>query len=321
MTIIIALVAGVIIFMFIMGVSSLFQSGKDQADQRVKNRLKALAMSDVDAETIDLVLRESSMSEVPWFNRLLEKMRWASNLTKLINQADAKGSAGVYLLICALLAVVGYFAGSFSGRMWVSGAAALLMGYAPIWGLKGKKNKRMLRFQKQLPEALDLMARALKAGHTFGGGMRMIADEFDNPIADEFGQTLDEINFGMDVDRALANLQDRVDCTDLKFFIVSVNIQRETGGNLAEIIAKISELVRERFALYGKIRVLSAEGRVSAYILTALPFLLTGILYTVNSDYISLLWTRELGQTMVWCAAVSMVIGVLVIRKIITIKV
>lgn len=321
MTIIIALAAAVIIFMFIMGVSSLFQSGKDQADQRVKNRLKALAMTDVDAETIDLVLRESSMSEVPWFNRLLEKMRWASNINKLIKQADAKGSAGIYLLVCALLAIVGFYAGTFSGRLWVSGALVVLLGYAPIWVLNGKKRKRMDHFQKQLPEALDLLARALKAGHTFGGGMRMIADEFDNPIADEFGQTLDEINFGMDVDRALANLQDRVDCTDLKFFIVSVNIQRETGGNLAEIIAKISELVRERFALYGKIRVLSAEGRVSAYILTALPFLLTGILYIVNPRYTSLLWTRDLGQTMVYCAAVSMAIGVLVIRKIITIKV
>ena len=129
------------------------------------------------------------------------------------------------------------------------------------------------------------------------------------------------MNYGMDVDRALSNLQERVDCPDLKFFIVSVNIQRETGGNLAEIIAKIASLVRERFALFGKIRVLSAEGRVSAYILIALPFLLTGILYVVNPDYVRLLWTRELGQNMVWGAAISMVIGWVIIRKIIQIKV
>ena len=177
------------------------------------------------------------------------------------------------------------------------------------------------RFQQQLPEALDLLARALKAGHTFGGGMRMVADEFDDPIGSEFGQTLDEINYGMNVDRALKNLLARVDCIDLKFFIVSINIQRETGGNLAEIIAKISALVRERFALFGKIKVLSAEGRISAVILIALPFLLAGVLYAVNSDYISLLWTRELGQTMLWGAVVSMTIGAVIIRKIIQIKV
>nr|WP_287412439.1 type II secretion system F family protein [Pseudodesulfovibrio sp.] len=321
LTLIISGVAVLIIFLLVMGVSSLMQSGADKADQKIKSRLKALALTDANAENIDLVLREAAMSEVPWFNRLLEKMRWASSLERLVYQADAKGTAGVYLLACALLAVIGFYAGSFSGRMVVSIAVGSLLGYFPIMRLKGMKRKRMNRFQQQLPEALDLMARALKAGHTFGGGMRMVADEFDAPIGPEFGQTLDEINYGMDVDKALLSLQKRVDCTDLKFFIVSVNIQRETGGNLAEIIAKIAELVRERFALFGKIRVLSAEGRVSAYILTALPFLLAGILYMLNPDYVSLLWKRELGQTMLWTSAISIGMGVLVIRKIIKIKV
>lgn len=321
LTLIISGVAVLIIFLLVMGVSSLMQSGADKADQKIKSRLKALALTDANAENIDLVLRDAAMSEVPWFNRLLEKMRWASSLENLIYQADAKGTAGIYLLVCALLAVIGVYAGSFSGRWLVSIVAGSLLGYFPIMRLKGMKRKRMNRFQKQLPEALDLMARALKAGHTFGGGMRMVADEFDAPIGPEFGQTLDEINYGMDVDRALLSLQSRVDCTDLKFFIVSVNIQRETGGNLAEIIAKIAELVRERFALFGKIKVLSAEGRVSAYILTSLPFLLTGILFLINPDYVSLLWKRELGQNMVWTASISVVMGILVIRKIIKIKV
>ncbi|BCS89625.1 type II secretion system F family protein [Pseudodesulfovibrio sediminis] len=321
LTIIISVIAVFIVFLLVMGIGSLMQSGSDKADQRVKSRLQALAMSDVDAETIDLVLRENAMSEVPWFNRMLENMQWAAKLERLIQHADAKGSAGVYLLVCATLAVIGFYVGSFSGRLWVSMAAFILLGGIPIWRLNSMKRKRMDRFQQQLPEALDLMARALKAGHTFGGGMRMVADEFDTPIGPEFGKTLDEINYGMDVDKALANLQERVECADLKFFTVSVNIQRETGGNLAEIIAKISELVRERFALFGKIRVLSAEGRVSAYILVALPFVLASILYLVNKDYISLLWTRELGQNMMWGAGISIVFGIIVIRKIITIKV
>ncbi|OIQ50682.1 Bacterial type II secretion system protein F domain protein [Pseudodesulfovibrio hydrargyri] len=322
MTLMIAGVAVLVVFLLIMGVGSLMQSGSDKAERRVKNRLRAMALSaDLDAASVDLVLRESAMSEVPLFNRLLEGMRWSANFNRLLYQADAKGTAGVYLLVCMLLAVVGFYAGTLSGRLWVSAAGALLLGYLPIWNLQGRKRRRMDRFQKQLPEALDLMARALKAGHTFGGGMRMVADEFDAPIGPEFGKTLDEMNYGMDVDRALTNLQGRVDCSDLKFFVVSVNIQRETGGNLAEIIAKIAALVRERFALFGKIRVLSAEGRVSAYILTALPFFLTGILYLISPDYISLLWSREMGQNMAWGAAVSMTIGAIIIRKIIKIKV
>jgi tight adherence protein B len=322
MTLIIAAAAVFIVFLLVMGIGSLMRSGSDKAERRVRDRLRAMALTaDIDAASVDLLLREAAMSEVPLFNRLLERMRWSANLSRLLYQADAKGAPGVYLLVCMLLAVIGFYAGSFSGRLWVSAAGAILLGYVPLWWLKGKKRKRMDRFQKQLPEALDLMARALKAGHTFGGGMRMVADEFEAPIGPEFGKTLDEMNYGMDVDRALSNLQGRVDCLDLKFFVVSVNIQRETGGNLAEIIAKIAALVRERFALYGKIRVLSAEGRVSAYILIALPFFLTGILYAVNSDYVSLLWTRELGLNMVWGAIISMTIGWIIIRKIITIKV
>ncbi|MCJ2164430.1 MULTISPECIES: type II secretion system F family protein [unclassified Pseudodesulfovibrio] len=321
LTIIISVVAVFIVFMLIMGIGSLMQSGSDKAERRVKSRLKALAMSDVDPDIVDLVLRETSMSEVPLFNRLLESMRWSARFSRLMYQADAKGSAGAYLLACALLAVIGFYVGTFSGRVWVSLAATILLGYIPLWRLQSMKRKRMDQFQKQLPEALDLMARALKAGHTFGGGMRMVANEFDAPIGPEFGKTLDEINYGMNVDRALANLQKRVDCPDLKFFVVSVNIQRETGGNLAEIIAKIASLVRERFALFGKIKILSAEGRISAYILVALPFVLGGILYAVNPDYVSLLWTRELGQNMTWGAVISMVFGSIIISRIIKIKV
>ncbi len=321
LTLLISGVAVLVVFLLIMGVSSLLQSGSDKAEQRVRQRLRALALAEADDEAVDLILRESAMSEVPWFNRLLERVRWAANLEKLIAQAEAKGTAGVYLLFCALLAVVGAYVGGLSGRLWVAAVSGGLLAYLPIWRLAAMKRKRMDRFQQQLPEALDLMARALKAGHTFGGGMRMVADEFESPIGPEFGKTLDEINYGMDVDRALSNLQSRVDCPDLKFFTVSINIQRETGGNLAEIIAKISSLVRDRFALFGKIRVLSAEGRVSAYILIALPFLLTAILYAVNAEYVSLLWTRDLGVSMVYAALFSMVIGWIVIRKIIKIKV
>ena len=321
-TLIIALGCTLVVFILIMGVAALLRSRHDEADARVRDRLRQFALTEVESESIDLVRKQSSMSSVPWFNRMLTSLRFAANLKRTIRQADAKGSAGVYLLICALLGMLGMYLGlAFADRLWVALVLTWFLGYAPIWYLRRRKAKRMDRFQKQLPDALDLMSRALKAGHTFSGAMRMVADEFENPIGVEFRTTLEEINFGMDVDRALANLQARMDVSDLKFFIVSVNIQRETGGNLAEIISNIARLVRERFTLFGKVRVLSAEGRISALLLSALPFFISGVLYVINPGYMSLLWTTEIGQGMAWGAIVSMAIGIMFMRRMVKITV
>lgn len=315
------LLCGLVVFLLAFGVSSLLRARNDEADERIRNRLGALAAADASAENVELLVRRQ-MSEVPWFNKLLQKMRWAANLSRLVAMAKAPGTPGLYLLMSATLAFVGIYAvymltGGFLG----AGTIALVLGYLPIAWLKRRKNKRMDRFQEQLPEALDLLARALKAGHTFGGGMRMVADEFEDPIGSEFRQTIDEINYGMDSDRALDALMRRVECPDLKFFVVSVNIQRETGGNLAEIVSNIARLVRERFQLHGKIKVLSAEGRISALILTLLPFAVAGILFLLNPGYMSLLWTTELGRAMAMGAACSMALGVFVIRRMVKIKV
>lgn len=319
---IIAAGCSLVAFFLIMSFTALLRAGKEDANDKVKDRLRQFALTEVEADSIDLIVKHASMSEVPLFNRMLEKLRFAAKLEKIIRQADAKGSTSVYLLTCAILAIMGLYVGVvLAEKLWVAFVLCGLFGYLPIAYVRRLKDKRMDRFQTQLPEALDLMSRALKAGHTFGGAMRMVADEFEDPIAGEFRLTLDEINFGMDADRALANLQDRVDVTDLRFFVVSVNIQRETGGNLAEIISNIARLVRERFLLFGKVRILSAEGRISALLLSALPFFITGVLYVINPDYISLLWTTELGKGMAWGAIISMVLGILSMRRMVRIKV
>jgi tight adherence protein B len=321
-SLLIALGCAFIVFLLVSGIASLLHSGRAAAEERVRGRLRRFALNESESASLDLVLKQSSMSGVPWFNRMLSGMRLASSLKRTIGQANAKGTAGVYLLACALLGLGGAYVGlALADRLWVGAVLAWLLGSMPVWYLRRLKARRMGRFQAQLPEALDLMSRALKAGHTFGGGMRMVANEFADPIGGEFGKTLDEINYGMDVDRALANLQARVDVEDLKFFIVSVNIQRETGGNLAEIISNIARLVRERFALFGKVRVLSAEGRISALLLSALPFFIAGVLYLINPGYISLLWTNELGRSMAWGAVISMVVGIVVMRRMVQIRV
>jgi len=183
-----------------------------------------------------------------------------------------------------------------------------------------KKKKRMAKFESQLSDALMLIARALRAGHAFTSGMKLAADEFEDPIGPEFEETIDEINFGVSVPDALRTLSRRVDCPDLGFFVVSVILQRETGGNLAEIIENLAHLIRERFRFRGKVRILSAEGRFSAAILLAFPFLLFGVLFVLNREYLVPLTTDPLGKLLVGIGAVMMLLGLQLIRRIIRVE-
>ncbi|MDD3311548.1 type II secretion system F family protein [Pseudodesulfovibrio sp.] len=322
LTLLIVVLGVVSAFLLASGVAALLTARREEAGERVGRRLRRLALHELESPSLDLLLAQSSMSQVPWFNRLLERARFASRLSLTIRQAAAKGTAGTFLLLSGVLGMAGFYGGlAFSGRWWVGALLAGVAGYLPFVWLNQKKRARMDAFHRQLPEVLDLMSRALKAGHTFGGAMRMVAEEFDDPVGGEFRKTLDEINYGLDVDRALNNLLTRVDVTDLKFFAVSVNIQRETGGNLAEIVENIARLVRERFVLFGKVRVLSAEGRLSAWLLSALPFVVTLILYLINPGYMSRMWTTELGQQMSYGAVIGMGFGMWCMRRMVNIKV
>ena len=197
----------------------------------------------------------------------------------------------------------------------------VILGPLPWIHILSKKRRRMQKFERQLPEALDLMARSLKAGHAFTGGLQMVADEMEDPIGTEFDKTLGEINLGLDVQTAMKNLPLRVECPDLRFFVISVLIQRETGGNLAEILENIAYLIRERFKLHGRIRVLSAEGKFSAIVLVALPFLVVAALAFLNPDYLKILITDPIGNLMVGFAGVMIVLGILAMKKLVAIKV
>ena len=179
----------------------------------------------------------------------------------------------------------------------------------------------MRKFERQLPDALDLVARSLRAGHAFSGGLQMVADEFDDPLGIEFQRTVAQINFGLSTEQALKALANRVDCPDLKFFAVSVIIQRESGGNLAEILENISSLIRGRFKLRGKIRTLTAEGKLSAAILIGIPFFIAFALSFINPEYIRVLFTDATGKILVAAALIMMGLGVAWMTKMITLKV
>lgn len=321
MTLLIGLAVAVVLFLFIGGLFRLLNAPAEERRERVRGRLDSLANSRSENAGVNII-RSQPVSNVKWVEKAFGKVGWFRRLRKTIRQAGAKGTPTRYILTGMSLGLAGFMlAMVLTGNLIVALPVGVLFLLVPFWLLKRKKAKRMNRFDEQLPDALDLIARSLRAGHTFAGGMRMAADEFDEPLGPEFGKTLDEINFGIESDRALANLLDRVDSTDLKFFVVSVNIQRETGGNLSEIVGNIASLVRERFKLYGKVRVLSAEGRLSAMILLALPFIIAVVIHFLNPDYLVLLFVEPVGRILLYCALGSMLFGYLVIRKMVQIKV
>lgn len=317
----IALVLALATLFFALFVMNVVGAAARARRERVEERLKALALAGPDVSAQDL-LRRTVFSEVPWFHRLLSELHWTRNFERVIRQAKMTGTPGLYLLLSAVIGAVAFLLALLAtGAPLAALLAGSILGPLPIVRVYRCRAARMAGLQRQLPDALDLIARALKAGNTFAGGMRMVADEFADPIGPEFATTLDEINYGMDIEKALHNLMARVDSLDLKFFVVSVNIQRETGGNLSEIIGNTAALIRERFKIHGRIRILSAEGRISAIVLLALPFAAAGALYLIKPDYMSLLFTEPLGQVMIKSALVSMTIGYFVIRRMVNFKV
>lgn len=298
-------------------------TGKRGGDvERIKRRLASVTEKDVVVDFELDIVKKTQLSDLPWLNALLFKQKWSRKLDRILDQADIQAPLAVFMLLALALAAGGFlFAYLISRQILTSLAGAVIMGVLPFWWIRLKKRRRMGKFEEQLPEALDLVARALKAGHTFGSGMAMVGSEFEAPISVEFSKTMEEINFGVNLLEALDNLLERVDCPDLNFFVVSIKIQSETGGNLAEIVENISRLIRERFKLKGKVRVLSAEGRFAAIVLLLLPFGVAGTIYALNPDFMEVLFTTEIGKMLSYIAIGLMTMGVIVIRKMIRIEV
>ncbi len=314
---------GIFIFvvLFIEGSYFAFRTLRRSEKKELRRRLKALTSVEYDQGGIDLV-RKRILSEVPWFNRNLLKFRWTERVSLLLEQAGTPYTLGFLVLLSALLAFTGLTAGAWgTSNYFVSVLFAIFLGSLPFLYILKKKRKRMEKFERQLPEALDLVARALKAGHAFSGSLKMVADEMGDPIGSEFDKTLNEINFGMGVPEALKNLANRIDSLDLKFFVISVLIQRETGGNLAEVLESIARIIRERFKLHGRIRILSAEGKLSAIVLIGLPFFVAFLLALVNPEYIGTLARDPIGRVLAAFALSLMILGILFMKKMIAIKV
>lgn len=299
------------------------RGAKDQ--QRITERLQSWTdRQDLNVPS-ELVLKETQ-SQIPWLNSFVDWLKERKILTKVIDAHDkAKPpySLGHYVMAAGILALLGGILGSRAilGQPYVTLGCAMA-GLLLPWGhLYYRKRARLAEIHRQLPDALELIVRALRAGHALFVGMKMVGSEMRDPIGGEFQRGFDEISMGASVPESMGHMADRVDLMDMKFFVTSVNIQRETGGNLAEIIDLLGRLIRKRFELKKKVKALSAEGRISAIILMSLPFAMVAVLHTVNPDYMSLLYTDPLGQMMVVSALVLMLLGGIVMKRMIAIKV
>jgi tight adherence protein B len=288
--------------------------------RRLQRRLRYLEGLD-QRFSQESLLKADSLNDAPWLRQALKKVQRLEQLQELLIKADVDLSLVTVLLIFLISGTVGLILGFFS-RGPLAALCGLGVGlYLPYWILNFKKKRRVKKFEKQLPEALDLMARGLKAGHAFPTGLQIVGSEMPNPIGLEFFKTFKEYNHGMDMNHTLINLCDRVELRELRFFTTAVMIQRETGGNLVDILEKIAGLIRERFKLRNQIQALTAEGRLSGVILLAMPPIIFLVMLKINPSYTMLLINHPLGKAMSVTALIFQALGFLAIKKIVNIKV
>ena len=260
------------------------------------------------------------LDNIPGFaENLLNKF---GNFTRIFEQADASLTMPRFLLISSIMALVGAGVGAFLGiHPGILPVLGIIMGLLPLMWLLMRRKRRMKAFACQLPDALNMLSRALRAGQSLPAGFNMVAGEMSPPIGKEFGRVFEEQNLGISMEESLEGMTERIPNLDLKFFATAVVLQRQTGGDLAEILDKIGHLIRERFQIWGQIQALTGEGRLSGVVLLALPVALFFAVYYLNTEYVMLLFTDPMGKKMLAGAVVMQVIGALVIRKIINIKV
>ena len=322
MTIAISIGIFLSIILLVEGTYFFYHQSVSPQSRNLKRRLRGGAARPKEGIESLEILRQRKLSDLPWLNDILSSMANLGGLEKILQQANSQMPVGVFLLLSGVLGVAGMaIAAVMDYPLLVAGVVGLVCLLLPLIKIKMQRTKRFKEFEHQLPEALDLMARALRAGHAFSVGMKMVGDEFPDPIGPEFNRTVEEISFGIDTPEAMGNLNNRVVSTDLKFFITALVVQRETGGNLAEIIEAISRLIRQRFELLARVKALSAEGRLSGIVLFVMPFIMGGVLWWMNEDYMRLLIEDELGLMMAGGAGLLMIFGGVVMKKMCDIKV
>ena len=321
MQIAIALLVFLVVSLGAFAVLSLLDQRKSQA-RVLRDRLSATQKPTESVQADVALLRDEMMSRIPAFDTLLRRSERVTVLQEMLSQGDVNVRAGNFLIFCLLAAVVFGVAFMVAGGSVLFGWAGLVLGFfIPYAYASHRRAKRFQRFEEKFPEAIDTLARAVRAGHAFTTALEMIANEISEPVAGEFRQLFEEQKFGLPVRDALLNLAARIPLVDVKFFVTAVMLQRETGGNLAEILDNLSYVIRERFKILRQVRVHTAQGRLTMVLLMALPPTIVVAMLTLNPSFIRPLFTDPLGHILIVAGIVLQTVGYFFIRRIIRIQV
>jgi tight adherence protein B len=310
------------VVLLIEGLYLTWNGANGPAATRVARRLRFISEGTQDGEQNISIVKERLLSSTPMLQRILSRTAGVATLDRLLLQSGIAWNVAKLLGIAMLAACASFVAAMFFAQPWpVSLVLAGLAAALPFFYIKRAKDRRLTRIEQQLPDALDLMGRALRAGHAFPTALKMIGEEMNDPLAGEFRAVFDEVTFGVAMQNALMNLAMRVPSTDLRYFVIAVLIQRETGGNLSELLTNISAIIRDRCKLLGQVRVLSAEGKMSGWVLTLLPFAAGLMIELTNPAFLEVLYTDPGGRKMLAGAALMMALGIFSMRKIVRIRV
>lgn len=307
----------------VLGAYLLATHGSDQKRVRLQKRLSEALLHSAQTEDIEVVLaRNELMSEIPWMNQMLINIQATFRLKQMLDQADLHITPSRLMMFSFMAGMLGGLAASvltvFIPLMILSGLVCASIPLLHVWY---KRKRRFDAFLEQLPDALDLVARALSAGHAFSESLHMVSSEMPEPIATEFRKAYEEQNLGLSVKLALENLTQRMPLLDLKMCVTAVLIQRETGGNLAEILEKVSYTIRERFRILGDLKTLTTSSRMSAWLLCGLPIFVALAVTFLNPDYMSVLWKDPRGHYLIAAALFLQITGMLIVRKILRIQI
>lgn len=309
----------------VQGFYMLYQGLNVEKTTRVNRRLKALEQANLakGGKSIS-VLRERQFSDVPWVNRIMVKIPRLHVVDHMLEQSGLDLTVSRYVLIQVILSLLALilFLLLTPGKLIVVIPVAVIIGFMiPHLFVTSKRAQRVALFSQQLPDALDYIARSLRAGNPFTASLKSASEELPEPIGSEFRTTFEEMNFGLDLEEALHNLGERTGSEELRYFITSVLIQRTTGGNLAEVLNRISAVMRSRAATLREIQVLAAEMKLSANVLIALPLFVAAALAILNPSYLAILFQSELGLVVIGAQLLFMAIGYMVVQKMINFRV
>lgn len=318
MGLLIAVITFIVVALLVLGIWML--ASTDSSQEVVKKRMSAVRKAERRGETsLNLKLvRDELMSSVPLMHRILMQWAWASKLQDFVVQAGMTMKPAKLILFSAVLGLGSYVvAGMFYSHFYVTIPALILGAAIPFMVVAVKRQRRLRKFEEAFPEALDLLGRAVRAGHAFTTGLEMIAKECPEPLALEFRTTFEEQNFGLPLRDALLNLTERVPIVDVRFFVTALLIQKETGGNLAEILDGLASVVRDRFRLHREVQVRTAQGRLTGMILIALPIVVAIALTFINPSYMRVLIDDPKGPAIIAISAGMQLVGSLLLWKII----